>query len=33
MEVFEVMKKDGVPLNTIIFTTLIKGFARSFKLD
>jgi len=33
MEVFDTMKKDGVQLNTIIFTTLIKGFAKSFKLD
>lgn len=32
MEVFETMKRDGVPLNTIIFTTLIKGFAKSHKL-
>ena len=33
MEVFEAMKKDGVPLNTIIFTTLIKGFARQYNLE
>ena len=33
MEVFETMKRDGVPLNTIIYTTLIKGFAKNYKLD
>lgn len=27
------MKKDQVPLNTIIYTTLIKGFAKSYKLQ
>ena len=33
MEVFESMKKDGVPLNTIIYTTIIKGHAKAYKLD
>ena len=33
IEVFETMKRDGVLANTIIYTTLIKGFARGYKLD
>jgi pentatricopeptide repeat protein len=28
VEVYESMLNDGVPMNTIILTTLIKGFAR-----
>lgn len=29
MEVYETMKEDGAQLNTIIFTTLIKGFSKA----
>ena len=32
MDVFSDMGKDGVPKNTIIYTTLIKGFSRARKL-
>ena len=28
VEVYESMKADNLPMNTIILTTLIKGFAR-----
>ena len=27
------MKLNGVPLNTVLFTTLIKGFDRSGRID
>ena len=27
------MKTAGVPLNTVLFTTLIKGFARAGRID
>ncbi len=32
LEVFTSMREDGAPLNTIIYTTMIKGFARSQRL-
>jgi pentatricopeptide repeat protein len=27
------MKRNGVPLNTVLYTTLIKGFARAGRID
>lgn len=33
VEVYESMRNDGVPMNTIILTTLIKGFARVHDLN
>jgi len=33
IKVYEQMKKDGVKLNTILYTTLIKGFSRVKRLD
>lgn len=27
------MKRDEIKMNTIIYTTLIKGYAREYKLD
>lgn len=33
LQVFKDMKKDGVKMNTIIYTTLIKGYAKEFMLD
>jgi len=33
LELTDLMKLNGVPLNTVLFTTLIKGFARSGRID
>lgn len=33
VEVFEIMQQDKVPLNTILYTTLIKGFSKTFQLE
>jgi len=30
VEIYENMVRDKIPLNTIIYTTLIKGFSRSY---
>jgi pentatricopeptide repeat protein len=32
-EVFESMRKEGCPMNTVLCTTLIKGFAREGRVD
>jgi len=32
-EVFETMKREGCPMNTVLYTTLIKGFARNGQVD
>lgn len=33
LQVFKDMKKDNVKMNTIIYTTLIKGYAREYMLE
>ena len=32
LEVFDMMKRDKVPANTIIYTTIIKGFSKTKRL-
>merc|ERR1712226_914909 len=31
-EVFDILTKEGCPMNTVLYTTLIKGFAREGKV-
>ena len=33
MDVFEEMKQNSIEMNTIIYTTLIKAFAKSYDLS
>lgn len=30
LEVFNTLREDNIPMNTIIYTTLIKGFAKTY---
>ena len=32
-DVFEQMKYDGVPMNTVIYTTMIKAYQKSYQLE
>ncbi len=32
-DVFECMKRDNIPLNTVIYTTMIKACSKDWQLD
>ncbi len=32
-EVFDCMRRDRVPLNTVIYTTMIKAYSKEWQLD